>query len=51
MPKKNVYKSHSDQKGFLQMDKKWGNLGVPKNKLAEGAKKFKIDDKRTKIKA
>ena len=46
----NKYVNHKDQKGFLNMAKKWGNKGVPKNQVAEGAKKFKVDDKRTKIK-
>ena len=47
---KNTWKNHRDQKGFCTMKKKWPNMGVPRNKLHEGAKKFKIDDKRTKIK-
>jgi len=45
------WKSHNDQKGFLGMSKKWGNKGTPKSTIREGAKKFEVPYKRTKIKA
>lgn len=45
------WKGHSDNAGFLSMNKRWSNLGKPRNKLAEGTKKFKLMEKRTKIKA
>ena len=47
----NKFVNHKDQKGFLNMSKKWGNKGVPRNTLAEGATKTKISDTRTQFRA